>query len=144
MFYFSTLISLCFVIICYNRFPCYIPDVPGHVVRVPEHTEPDPGAQPHRAAAVVAPAGPAGVSAAALPQRRLHDVPQPTLAALRAAPLRGLPRLLPLRLAARAPRSPAARLPGALWRQALRLRAVRPELQVPFCLCQTSRTKPSR
>lgn len=115
-----------------------IADVRGHVVRAAG------AGQPQRAAAVVAAAGAAGLPPAPLPQRRLHAVPQPAPAALGAAPLRRVPGLVPVRLAAGAPRRAAARLAGALRRQALRLRAVRPELQVPLRLRQAPRAEPPR
>lgn len=116
----------------------------GHVLRVSEHSEPHPCALAHSAAAVVAAAGAPSVPPAPLPQRRLHDVPAPPHAALGAAPLRRVPSLVPVRLAAGAPRRAAARLAGSLRRQALRVRAVRTELQVQVRLRQTPRTKPPR
>lgn len=96
-----------------------------------------------RAAAVAAAAGAAGVPPAPLPQRRLHAVPRAPRAG-GAAPLRRVPGLVPVRVAAGAPRRAAARGAGALRRQAVRLRAVRPELPVPLGLRQASRTESPR
>lgn len=113
-------------------------------MRVSEYLEPHPGTLAHRAAAVVPPAGAAGLPPASLPQRRLHDVPAPSHAALGAASLRRVSRVLPVRLAAGATRRAAARLADPLRRQALCMRTMRTELQVPLRVRQAPRTEPPR
>lgn len=111
-----------------------VTDVRGHVVQLAERAqraESGGVAQPHAVASVVAAAGAARVPIAAISQRRLHDLrPRPPRDRRRASPLPGVPRRVPLGLAAGATRGAAARGPRALRGQALRLRAVRPELQV--------------
>lgn len=120
-----------------------IPDVPGarYVVRVAG------GAQPARwrcAAPLAAAAGAASVPLTQVPERRLPAVPRPPPAADRATPLRRVPRLLSIRLAAGAARGAAARLAHRLRRQTLRVRAMRSVVPLPLRVRKTSRTKPPR